>query len=117
MMHIDEQLLWGVRQSAEAETLITSAERIDEYVRLPREEDEGGPNRLIKTPTDWPNRGVIEFRNYSLRYRSGLEPALKNINLTVGSDDKVGIIGRTGTFEVETNWKVCDTGLGGVGVA
>ncbi|CAF3656847.1 unnamed protein product [Rotaria sp. Silwood1] len=71
-------------------------ERIDEYARLPQEEDSGGSKRLIRTPTDWPNRGAIEFRNYSLRYRSNLEPTLKNINLAIKPCEKVGIIGRTG---------------------
>ncbi|CAF3726386.1 unnamed protein product [Rotaria sp. Silwood1] len=75
---------------------MTSVERIDEYARLPQEEDSGGSKRLIRTPTDWPNRGAIEFRNYSLRYRSNLEPTLKNINLAIKPCEKVGIIGRTG---------------------
>ena len=90
----------GVRQSTEAEVLMTSARRIDEYGRLPLEEDEGGSNGLIKTPTDWPNRGKIEFRSYSLCYRSGLEPALKNITVMIRPGEKIGIIGRTGTYEV-----------------
>ncbi|CAF4219080.1 unnamed protein product, partial [Adineta steineri] len=34
---------WGIRQLLESETLMTSAERINEYARLPSEEDEGGP--------------------------------------------------------------------------
>lgn len=90
---------WGVRQLTEAENLMTSAERIDEYAQLPREEDDGGPKRLIQTPTDWPKIGAIEFRNYSLRYRVGLEPALKNITLTIMPGEKIGVIGRTGKDE------------------
>ncbi|CAF3290311.1 unnamed protein product [Rotaria sp. Silwood2] len=73
-----------------------SVERIDEYARLPQEEDNGGSKRLIRTPTDWPDRGTIEFRDYSLRYRSNLEPTLKHINVAIKPWEKVGIIGRTG---------------------
>jgi ATP-binding cassette, subfamily C (CFTR/MRP), member 1 len=85
-----------VRQVLEAQNLITSAERIDEYARLPPEEDQGGNKRLIKTSSNWPSHGTIEFRNYSLSYQSGLEPALKNINVRIESREKIGIIGRTG---------------------
>ncbi|CAF3726419.1 unnamed protein product [Rotaria sp. Silwood1] len=75
---------------------MTSAERIDEYACLSQEEDNGGSKGLIRTPTDWPDRGAIEFRNYSLRYQSNLDPTLKNINLAIKPSEKVGIIGRTG---------------------
>ncbi|CAF2760135.1 unnamed protein product [Rotaria sp. Silwood2] len=86
----------GVRHLTEALNLMISVERIDEYARLPQEEDNGGSKRLIRTPTDWPDRGTIEFRDYSLRYRSNLEPTLKHINVAIKPWEKVGIIGRTG---------------------
>lgn len=87
---------WGLRQGIEAQILMTSAERIEEYIQLPREEDFGGQLDLVDTPVDWPQRGSIEFRNYSLRYRPDLEPALADINLRIESSEKIGIIGRTG---------------------
>ncbi|CAF1164650.1 unnamed protein product, partial [Didymodactylos carnosus] len=85
---------WGVRQSTETEIYMTSAERIHEYSHLPSEPDfyEG----KSKPPTNWPNKGKIKFKNYTLRYRSELEPALKGINLKINPSDKIGIIGRTG---------------------
>lgn len=33
-----------------------------------------------------------------MSYRPGLPPALKNLNLDVGRNEKVGIVGRTGTY-------------------
>jgi ATP-binding cassette subfamily C (CFTR/MRP) protein 4 len=90
---------WGVRQSAEAENLMTSAERIAEYGRLPREEDDEDSKGFIRTPKDWPNHGAIEFRDYSLRYQTGLEPSLKNITFITKAAEKIGVIGRTGTCE------------------
>ncbi|CAF1347212.1 unnamed protein product [Rotaria sp. Silwood1] len=87
---------FGVRRLTEAQDLMTSVERVDEYAHLPQEEDNGDSKRLIKAPTDWPARGAIEFRNYSLRYQSNLEPTLKNINLAIKPCEKIGIIGRTG---------------------
>ena len=95
-MNVYEQLVWGVRKITEAENLMISAERISEYTRLPPEETGGDEKRLIKTSTDWPDHGAIEFRNYSFRYRSGLDPTLKNINIRIEPGEKIGIIGRTG---------------------
>ncbi|KAJ2702351.1 hypothetical protein FB645_004313 [Coemansia sp. IMI 203386] len=44
----------------------------------------------------WPEHGKIEFCDFSMRYRKDLEPALKNINLTIYPGEKIGIVGRTG---------------------
>lgn len=33
-----------------------------------------------------------------MSYRPGLPPALKNLNLDVGRNEKVGIVGRTGMY-------------------
>jgi ATP-binding cassette subfamily C (CFTR/MRP) protein 4 len=85
---------WGVRQSAETENFMTSAERIDEYSHIPPES--GFYQEEIKPPTNWPMEGKIEFENYKLRYREELQPVLKGINLTIHPRKKIGIIGRTG---------------------
>ncbi len=87
---------WAVRQSAEAENYMTSAERIYEYGQLVPEEDEHNNQLIIQPPNDWPNRGVIEFNKYSMRYRVELEPVLNNIDLRIESKEKIGVIGRTG---------------------
>ena len=46
-------------------------------------------------PPSWPDKGVIEFRNVSLRYRNG-PLVLKQVSFTVDAGAKVGICGRTG---------------------
>ncbi|CAF5119165.1 unnamed protein product, partial [Rotaria sp. Silwood1] len=86
---------WSLRKFVEADILMTSAQRIDEYGHLPREENEGDCKHLVKTSPDWPNEGRIEFRNYSLRYRANLPYALRTIDLHIDSGQKIGIIGRT----------------------
>jgi len=48
-------------------------------------------------PADWPSRGEVEFCNVTLRYRAGLEPALRGISVRVPPGRKVGIVGRTGS--------------------
>ncbi len=86
----------SIRQAVESEILMTSAERIYEYGQLPQEEDFGGERGLIETSPDWPDRGAVEFRNYSFRYRSTRETALRELNLRIEPNEKIGIIGRTG---------------------
>ncbi|CAD8105461.1 unnamed protein product [Paramecium primaurelia] len=44
----------------------------------------------------WPKEGRIDYINYSVRYREGLKPALKNLNITIDPQDKIGVVGRTG---------------------
>ena len=90
---------WAVRQSAEAENYMTSAERIYEYGQLKAEEDDDehfDTCLMVQPPNDWPNQGIIEFTNYSMKYRVELEPVLNNLNLRIESKEKIGIIGRTG---------------------
>ncbi|KAJ2061111.1 ATP-binding cassette glutathione S-conjugate transporter ycf1 [Coemansia sp. S146] len=44
----------------------------------------------------WPETGDIEFRQYRLRYRPDLDPALNDLSFVVRSKEKIGIVGRTG---------------------
>ncbi|CAF4073539.1 unnamed protein product [Rotaria sordida] len=89
-------LNWSVRQLSEADMMMISGKRIDEYSHLPREDDKGSHKGLVKTSPKWPTHGKIEFRNYSLRHRLNLPYAIRNINLFIESNQKIGIIGRTG---------------------
>lgn len=41
-------------------------------------------------PSDWPQVGRVEFRNYGLRYREDLDLVLKRINVTINGGEKVG---------------------------
>ncbi|KNC99219.1 uncharacterized protein SPPG_05475 [Spizellomyces punctatus DAOM BR117] len=53
------------------------------------------PRLQIPRPK-WPSLGAIEFINYSLRYNPDNPPVLRNITLSIGMKEKVGIVGRTG---------------------
>jgi ABC-type multidrug transport system fused ATPase/permease subunit len=93
-LQITTSLNWIVRQTVEVETNIVSVERILEYARLPSEAPE-----IIhrhRPPVAWPANGAVEFRNFSARYREGLDLVLKNINLDIKSHEKIGVVGRTG---------------------
>jgi ATP-binding cassette, subfamily C (CFTR/MRP), member 4 len=100
---------WAIRQSAEVENFMTSAERIHEYGQLIPEDAKyrGGANEpLIRPPNDWPARGVIEFKNYTFRYRPELDSVLKHITLHIRSEEKIGVIGRTGRINI-WNYQLC----------
>lgn len=50
----------------------------------------------MKIPEKWPNKGEIQFENLALRYRPDLELVLKGVTTKINSNEKIGIIGRTG---------------------
>ncbi|KAJ8251179.1 hypothetical protein GJAV_G00218160 [Gymnothorax javanicus] len=87
-------LSWIVRSWTDVENNIVSVERVKEYADTPKEAEwtiEG-----INLPESWPHTGTIEFHDYGLQYRKGLDWALKGISLHIQEREKVGIVGRTG---------------------
>ncbi|KAF9972235.1 hypothetical protein BGZ73_004675 [Actinomortierella ambigua] len=76
------------------ETNIVSVERIREYSRLTPEARDVIPDS--KLDEQWPQQGKIEFRDYSTRYREGLDLVLRKINLSIQAGERIGIVGRTG---------------------
>lgn len=93
-LQITSSLNWIVRQTVEVETNIVAVERVLEYAALPSEAPEIIPNK--RPAVSWPAKGEVEFANYSTRYREGLDLVLKNINLSIKSHEKIGVVGRTG---------------------
>lgn len=80
--------------TSDVETNIVAVERIKEYGEAPQEAPWDLPN---KDPSSvWPEHGAVEFRDYSVRYRPGLDLVLKNVNFLINGGEKVGIVGRTG---------------------
>nr|QNH67943.1 ATP-binding cassette transporter subfamily C member 1 X4 [Brachionus plicatilis] len=87
-------LIWVVRTFCDFETNLVSVERVREYCNLPHEAEwilsEKSPN------SSWPSQGCINFKNFCLKYREELDFVLKDINCHIKSQEKVGIVGRTG---------------------
>uniref|UniRef100_A0A8C2GTP2 ABC-type glutathione-S-conjugate transporter n=1 Tax=Cyprinus carpio TaxID=7962 RepID=A0A8C2GTP2_CYPCA len=87
-------LSWIVRSWTDVENNIVSVERVKEYADTPKEAAwtiEGS-----SLPPSWPQKGTIEFHDYGLQYRKGLELALKGISVHIKEREKIGIVGRTG---------------------
>lgn len=72
------------------ENNMTSVERVLEYTKLPQENQSG---KVLK---QWPFKGSVQFQNVSLTYRKNGETVLRNLNLDIHPQEKIGIVGRTG---------------------
>ncbi|KAJ2803489.1 hypothetical protein H4R20_002872 [Coemansia guatemalensis] len=85
---------WLMRAISDIEVCMTHLERAVEYGNLPSEAaniiEDCRPKEV------WPEQGVVEFKNYSTRYREGLDLVLKDLSFRVLPRQKVGIVGRTG---------------------
>ncbi|QIW98391.1 hypothetical protein AMS68_003909 [Peltaster fructicola] len=89
-----ENVLWFVRLYAETQQNMNAVERVSEYLNVDQEA------ALIvqdnRPPSDWPNKGSVEFRDYCARYRSDFDLVLRDISFKITAGEKVGVVGRTG---------------------
>ncbi|KAG0032210.1 hypothetical protein BGZ81_011465 [Podila clonocystis] len=92
-LNITQDITWMVRCYCELQNNLVSVERVKEYSDKHRE----APNETtVDLPPNWPAHGKIEFKNYSTRYRQGMDLVIKNVSFDVQPGEKVGIVGRTG---------------------
>jgi ATP-binding cassette subfamily C (CFTR/MRP) protein 4 len=84
---------WSVRQSAELENLMTSVERVGQYIDI---KPEAPLETSHKPPPDWPQEGGITLQDASLRYSDEGPQVLQKIACIIKPQEKVGIVGRTG---------------------
>lgn len=69
-----------------------SFERCLEFTKIPQENQEENREKI----KSWPNNGVIKFNKLSVKYRANLPCALDNFSYLINSNEKIGIVGRTG---------------------
>jgi ATP-binding cassette, subfamily C (CFTR/MRP), member 1 len=94
-LQVTQTLNWLVRMTSDVETNIVAVERIKEYGETTQEAAWENSTPVAK---NWPENGKVEFRDFQVRYREGLDLVLKGISFTVQGGEKVGIVGRTGKF-------------------
>ncbi|XP_070288640.1 ATP-binding cassette sub-family C member 2 [Myotis yumanensis] len=92
-LNITQTLNWLVRMTSEVETNIVAVERINEYINV---ENEAPWVTEKRPPAGWPSKGEIQFNNYQVRYRPELDLVLKGITCDIRSQEKIGVVGRTG---------------------
>lgn len=86
---------WGIRQSAELESQMTSVERIIEYTELTSEPSLESDAKNAPS-ADWPQSGNIEFKSLNLRYIENGSRILRNLSFRIDAKEKIGVVGRTG---------------------
>ncbi|XP_035694460.1 multidrug resistance-associated protein 1-like [Branchiostoma floridae] len=84
-----------VRVSSQLEASIVAVERLKEYEETNEEADWTSDGK--RPPDSWPSEGRIRFNSYQTRYREGLDLVLRDITVDIGSGEKIGIVGRTGS--------------------
>nr|XP_020760311.1 multidrug resistance-associated protein 1-like [Odocoileus virginianus texanus] len=92
-LNITQTLNFWVRKACEIEANAISIERVCEYENMDKE----APWITSKRPpSQWPNKGIVEFVDYRAQYRDDLGLALQDITFQTRGEEKIGIVGRTG---------------------
>ena len=89
-----ENVLWFVRLYATNEQNMNSVERIKEYLDVEQEAAQIIPES--RPPSNWPDRGAVEFVGYSTRYRKDFDLVLRDLTFKIAAGEKIGVVGRTG---------------------
>ncbi|XP_052194734.1 putative ABC transporter C family member 15 [Diospyros lotus] len=89
---LQTSVIWNL---CNAENKMISVERIFQYSSIPSE----APLVIeeCRPPNNWPEVGMICFRNLQIRYAEHLPSVLKNITCTFPGRKRVGVVGRTGS--------------------
>ncbi|CAG8732320.1 1266_t:CDS:10, partial [Dentiscutata erythropus] len=84
-----------VKDYTTMETSLSSVEKIQEYIEMPQEHPAVITN--AHPPAAWPTNGNIEVSNLTVQYGENEEPVLQNVSFIVQAEEKIGIVGRTGS--------------------
>ncbi|KAG0215333.1 hypothetical protein BGX28_000073 [Mortierella sp. GBA30] len=92
-LNVTDMIMWLCRDFQEWQSHLIAVERVQEYTDKHPE----APEALDRTvPIHWPDQGQIVFKDFSARYREGLDLVIKHLSFEVQPGEKVGIVGRTG---------------------
>ncbi|XP_060742129.1 ATP-binding cassette sub-family C member 5 isoform X1 [Tachysurus vachellii] len=86
-----------IRLLSEVEARFTSVERINHYIKNLETEATQQIKDASAPASDWPQKGRIRFQDVEMRYRPELPLVLKNITFDILPEEKVGVVGRTGS--------------------
>ncbi|XP_034936721.1 LOW QUALITY PROTEIN: multidrug resistance-associated protein 4-like [Chelonus insularis] len=103
---------FGVKQSMELQSHMTSVERILHYTNIPNEDIKP----IDSTTENESFNGYVEFKNVFLQYNKDEPAVLKDINLAIKPGWKVGVVGRTGAGKsslISVLFRLVDDGMHG----
>lgn len=87
---------WVVRSFSEAQSQVNSVERITYYSEQP-EQEAASVIENNRPSDDWPKQGEVRYDAVSMSYFKDGKPALNSVNFTIRAEEKVGVVGRTGS--------------------
>lgn len=108
-------LLNGLISSfTETEKEMVAVERVTAYIDdLPKEE--GNDEYFVSLNEEGQSKGaVIEYRNVTMKYNTNRRLALDGVTFRIESNEKIGVVGRTGEINLNVHMKmrnlilVCD---------
>ena len=95
---LQDNLGWSFSIAANLENIMISLERCMQYTRIKSEKPSQIKEKDDKLrEKNWPQEGRIRFENYSVRYRPTTEIVLKKLNFEIDGNEKIGVVGRTGS--------------------
>lgn len=81
----------ALRMYSNVELEMNATERVIEYSNITIEDQEGDD-----APAAWPTQGRLEVEDLVVGYAPDLPPVLKGLSFTVETNQRVGVVGRTG---------------------
>jgi ATP-binding cassette subfamily C (CFTR/MRP) protein 1 len=95
-VELTSYLKQSVKMMAGLEGAMASIERIMHFSNDITEEAEEVVEHT-RPAEAWPQLGVVEFKDYQMRYRPGLPLVLKGISFATTAKEAIGVCGRTGS--------------------
>ncbi|KAF4146449.1 ABC transporter [Phytophthora infestans] len=93
-LSVDGSLASLVMSWSWLEIQMVGPERILEYGAIPAE---GSQRPLVIEPdASWPRSSTVQFQDVVFSYKPGGKPVLKSISFSIQTNEKIGIVGRTG---------------------
>ena len=97
VMMLPEGIYYSMYAVANMENAMVSVERVHNMNSIEKEDSRVSFKDENLKSKSWPSEGLIEFINFSARYRPDTDLVLKNLNFCIKDQEKVGIMGRTGS--------------------
>eukprot|EP01016_Furgasonia_blochmanni_P055750 TRINITY_DN937_c0_g2_i5.p1 TRINITY_DN937_c0_g2~~TRINITY_DN937_c0_g2_i5.p1 ORF type:complete len:493 (-),score=62.67 TRINITY_DN937_c0_g2_i5:129-1607(-) len=94
---LDSSLISLITNMNSLDNRLVSFERCHAFTVLPSERAYKTEKQVNNYREDyWPENGIVEFKNYSARYRPKLPFVLRNLKFQIKDGEKIGVVGRTG---------------------
>ncbi|XP_014769717.2 ATP-binding cassette sub-family C member 2 [Octopus bimaculoides] len=97
LIKVSKSLDWFVRMTSHIAVMKVSVQQINCHMRHKKENIDFEGNPFKKLPENWPEKGEIEFLDFSAKYESENTCCLTGVDLLIKPGEKVGIIGKSGS--------------------